>query len=453
MNGRFSFLRPALCCAGLLSLPQVAVADATSYWSGVDVPSRITSSLYPYIGYSAYTCVANYYVSTSGSDSYSGTSGAPWRTISHAVSVLGNRGSLGGVCVNVAPGTYSETVYLDGLGGNADALTGYLVFRSSTARAAKIQAPSGNGKQNVIIDHARFVVFDGFELTGRTDPNAWAGGYFAMNSHHIKIINNIVHDVGSAGIGAIWSDYVIVQDNVVYNTSCCDNGVSGIDLWAARASDSNPGFHNRISRNIVYNADDKGSLSEGHGIILDNFRSTGYDRATLIESNLVYHNGGAGIALWYTDNTTIRNNTAFDDYRDDLYPAGEITVANSSHTVVVNNIAVANRTSNSSIYTLFDQTWDNTNIGNVWSTNLTYDGNSGESAATDFTYCDCGNNTKSKALLGKNPLFVNPAAGDFRLQPGSPAVDSGTTSYGYPANDLDGNLRLSMPSIGAYELQ
>jgi len=47
--------------------------------------------------------------------------------------------------------------------------------------------------------------------------------------------------------------------------------------------------------------------------------------------------------------------------------------------------------------------------------------------------------------ISTDPKFVNPAEGDFHLQPGSPAIDAGT-SQGTPVSDLEGNARFDDPA-------
>jgi len=47
--------------------------------------------------------------------------------------------------------------------------------------------------------------------------------------------------------------------------------------------------------------------------------------------------------------------------------------------------------------------------------------------------------------ISADPKFINPAAGDFHLQAGSPAIDAGT-SQGTPETDLEGHVRFDDPA-------
>jgi hypothetical protein len=62
--------------------------------------------------------------------------------------------------------------------------------------------------------------------------------------------------------------------------------------------------------------------------------------------------------------------------------------------------------------------------------------------------------------INSDPLFANTAGFDFHLQSGSPAIGVGLTTIvdhtgGYsvqaPTYDIDGRVRPSPPSLGAYE--
>jgi|SRR5579885_303397 parallel beta-helix repeat protein len=453
---------PAL---GFLSPLEAQEMDATGpalhYWA-----VNGTTTPIPYVA-PPYSCGTNYYVAPNGKDSNAGSGSAPWQTISRAIAALSDGSPHPGVCVNVAAGTYTESLYLFNLNGGWDAPNGYLVFRSSSLHGASLQEPYANIAKagNAVIQNSRFVIFDGFEVSGYTVPNAGAHAFQAMNSHHVKFLNNIIHDVGGSGIQSVYSDYVYAQANVVYDTACCNStGVSAVDFFEAAAADTNPGFHNIISSNIIFNNsegdDGRTPHTEGHGIVLDRFRlgpAGSYPAQTLIENNLVYGNGGIGIGLYYSDNATIRNNTVFNNFRDPLinYNGADVVVANSSHVVGANNLVVTNATApNPNILSITDATWDHTNIGNIWANNLTFNGNPGDPSIGSYAQYNLGTpiTAANGNVLGADPLFVNAPAGIFKLQSASPAEGAGTAAFGAPALDLAGHVRSQVIDIGAFAL-
>ncbi len=57
---------------------------------------------------------------------------------------------------------------------------------------------------------------------------------------------------------------------------------------------------------------------------------------------------------------------------------------------------------------------------------------------------------EAHGINGKDPLFMNPSTGDFHLQSGSPAINSGTTLTGFN-DDKDGKIRSDIWDIGPYE--
>ena len=426
-----------------------------------------------------YTCNMNYYVSKSGNDSNDGkTPNSAWLTIGRAVAVLAAKGgTYGGVCVDVGDGTYTESIYARGLCGSADAANGYLVFHSHNLHGATVQLPlasaRGGARACFRFDSARFIVIDGFNLVGQIVPNADENGVvtnsYPANSpgHHIKVLNNIIHDHGGAGVGAVHTDYLVVEGNVIYKT--CNTSpyeVSGISTWQAVASDHAPGFHNIIRNNIVFdNAEvstGHATHSDGNGIIIDDFRNTQnhsaygpYTPQTLVENNLVFGNGGAGIHIFLSDNITVRNNTTMGNMCDPKGLGtwrGEINVVNGRNVTFVSNIAVAVQTPNqwhAPNVALMDNSTDSSNIGNVWKNNLSFNGTSGQ-ASTMISRSPSKITAANNNILGSDPLFTDPSSHDYTLRAGSPAIGKGTNAHGAPADDLAGQKRTSALDLGAY---
>ena len=99
----------------------------------------------------------DYWVSPAGSDSNSGTSGAPFATIGKAASVVAAGGT-----VHVGPGTYAENV-VSVASGTASAR---IAFVSDTKWGAKIVPPSGS-TDTAWWSKGAYTDISDFEIDGR----------------------------------------------------------------------------------------------------------------------------------------------------------------------------------------------------------------------------------------------------------------------------------------------
>jgi PKD repeat protein len=72
-----------------------------------------------------------------------------------------------------------------------------------------------------------------------------------------------------------------------------------------------------------------------------------------------------------------------------------------------------------------------------------------------LTYCCTSPLPNGPGNFIANPLFVNPAGGDYRLQAGSPCINAGNNANAVGTTDLDGRPRIvgGAVDIGAYEYQ
>lgn len=390
-----------------------------------------------------------YYVATNGNNSGTGSSDQPWRTINHAMSANLRPGDE----VVVRAGTYNEAVSITKNGSS----TGYITLRSEEPGQALIRPPAGGA--NGIAINANYIEVRGFDVAG-----SGSHGIVGNNIHHARVIGNTSHDNIESGISFAWSEFITVEGNVTYKNAS-GGWFSGISIYQSRnitGDTTTEGFRTVVRNNVSYdNVTRSGQHTDGNGIIIDDFQSTqtagfaNYTYPTLVEGNLVYKNGGKGIQVTWSDFVTVRNNTAWHNNVDLLNTGtwrGELSNAQSSNNTWVNNIGVANpaiQSNNTAI--------DNTSYGGyvnrnvIWANNLTFNGTPGAASVR----IDGANGPVSATngnILGVNPLFVDPARGNFNLQPGSPALNVGSSQFGLAATDLDGGPRVvGTVDLGALE--
>jgi parallel beta-helix repeat protein len=445
-----------------------------------------------------YTCVKNYYVAAGGDDSNPGTKASPWLTMQHADSASGGR--VAGDCVNVAPGTYSAGVQPTH-GGNLASPTGYVVYRCQTLDGCIITAPGGNAAPAFNVSSSgsgpNYLILDGFELAASSMTLYGVGAevYFpdgadtgGTSSHHIWIINNIIHGYGQAGVGTGGGEYFYFLHNLTYgntNVACSAQG-SGLGMVIARAFAGYTQtaadmawapFHNVIAWNVAHDniINQCGTASnpydtDGNGIIIDTFNNAGstnidYPYQTLVANNVVYNNGGKGVHVFRSDYVTVANNTAYDNNLDPFNPGigrGEIDSFYGQNNVIINNIAYPVPATSAGDprcqgvdYTdtppfpcplmtnvAFDGASTPGTVSNVWSNNISFGGappygwgpDGNIMLAPDTMNCSSGADPNQCDV---DPNFVSVTGGNFALQPGSPAIGYGQVQTYLPASAVD----------------
>jgi parallel beta-helix repeat protein len=386
-----------------------------------------------------------YYVDVNqGSDTNSGhTEKLAFKTINKANEIV-NFGDT----VYVKNGIYNENITLKKSGDSNN----WINFKAFPGQKPVIR---GNQDGTFKVE-GNYIKIIGFNITSTEDGS---GIHVGKGNHHTQILKNEIHDSGCGGVSGQETDYLHIEGNIIYRNAFRSPYLcSGISIYQAKASDNKPGFHNIIRSNISYSNENRrvkvdGTVTDGNGIIIDDFRHTQgqnpspkYTAYTLVENNIVFDNGGRGIHVFQSDNVVVRNNTAFKNLKsNNLYGEfnGEFTALFSSNIGFYNNIAyAANKTKKTFV--------DDYSERNTWDYNLSYNGTI------------LFGKVKSSSILGKYnlidvpPLFMNPSIvasqANFRLQSQSPAINSGT-SISAAQVDFAGNRRPldNKYDLGAYE--
>jgi len=189
--------------------------------------------------------------------------------------------------------------------------------------------------------------------------------------------------------------------------------------------------------NVIYGIGSAG-LGEGGGIYTENNSSGTIVLTNCTVSGNTALNSGGGIS-----NYNIKNNSSEN---------------NSSGTIVLTNCTVSGNTAQNG-GGVTNGNYNRSSNNTITLTNCIFREDVGGEIANDpyantnviATYSDIQGGYPGTGNIDKDPLFVNAAAGDLHLKPGSPCLGAGTPD-GAPATDLDGNPRPNPPSMGAYEV-
>ncbi len=297
-----------------------------------------------------------FWVATGGDDDGPGSKEEPWSTIQHAA------GSVRpGDTVLVAGGTYAERVEIRVSGEPGRPIT----FAAADGErvvldGSSLEVPAERSAM-VLIDSQRYVTIRGFEITGyRSDASGRVpvGVLVLGAADHIRIVDNLVHDLGTTFEGRNGGDahgiavFGTTADHPITGVEIVDNELADLTLGSSealvvngnvkdfliegnRVHDTNNiaidviGFEGTapdptvdqardgvVRGNTVWNVDSYGNPAYGYGRSADGIYVDG-GRDVLVEGNVI-HDVNIGIELASehagrsTRNVTVRNNLVYD---------------------------------------------------------------------------------------------------------------------------------------------
>ncbi|MEV1146259.1 right-handed parallel beta-helix repeat-containing protein [Micromonospora sp. NPDC049799] len=265
--------------------------------------------------------------------------------------------------------------------------------------------------------------------------------------HHVHFWGNTATDCALAGFSTLAADHVTMEYNVAARNSWY-SGYSGscFSVNGSWNSDDDTGYKMIIRGNVAHDCRQivpsavigADRPTSGHGFSIELNRNEHlreaplsqdrYRGLILVADNVAYGNGGHGIAVYDSDNVAVLNNTLYHN-AETPHLSGEVIVRGAERVAVANNIAVA-RTGKVAV-----------GVNRVGATRLA------NNLLVGVQELPAG--IAGGTLVGQ-PSFVDPAAGDFRLNADSPAVDAGAPTAG-TTTDADRLPRDSRPDLGAYE--
>ena len=311
------------------------------------------------VSLSTIVSATTYYVSTTGSDTNTGTEALPWKTIQKAANTM-----VAGDTVKIQPGTYSESVWPKNSGTADKPIT----YKKEGASPVVIISQNWAG---VVINQKDWTVFDGLTINGNGGSHAvvmrnanhntimncdvsnaeilihaYAGSpeypEYGVTSIGNIFLNNTVHDSVHTpyGEGIYIKQYMpisvkvsYVQDTIIENNTIY-NVVEAIQTTA-------PTWVTDTQLDYFYPGSilQLGTIVRGnriHNNLCEQGVICGGGKNYLIENNLVYNNMGTGTLCGIAiggDNLTIRNNIIVytggaSSYRDAIYlteTTGEIS--------------------------------------------------------------------------------------------------------------------------------
>ncbi len=431
---------------------------------------------------------ATYYVSPAGSDSKSGLTGSPFRTIQKAANVV-NPGDT----VYVRGGTYNERVALTRSGSSR----AYITVRNYPGETAILDGTGlGNGRM-FLATNVSWLKIIGFKIRNYTGAGIQIQSSGTYSGSHIEIRDNEIYNSSFEG-GDSWAIIVAAwpwgSTNSYTDITVDGNYIHDVKTGVPSSYNEALTLAGRIDRlqitnNIIDNASfigidlvGRGSQYPRDGIVSGNeVKNSGYDRSTsaiyidgakniTIEDNKVHDNTGVGIDEgaeepgFVTENIIVRRNKVWNNDRQISIGGGYRGTSRNSR--IVQNTAAVTVSGKHDIYYLakgrdhvgknnigyfrskgtffmLEHGWDLPPDSQILDYNAYYPASlsgmhywygTNSSFYSSFSAYQSATGQDAHSIA-KNPLFTNIGSFDFTLQSGSPCIDAGdfltrTTSSG-----------------------
>ncbi len=397
-----------------------------------------------------------YHVAIGGSDLAAGTLANPWATLQHAVDNVDP-----GDVIEVDAGTYVGA-RIEASGTPAAPIT----LRAAAGDLVRLTSASAANFHDSILEIETFEgtglvtdwVIEGFEVAG-----SLRYGIDLRSTRRVVVRGNVVHGSAVTGIFTAFSDDPLIEDNESFEN--LEHGVYH----------SNSGDRPIIRRNHLHD-------NAGSGVHLNADLSQGGDgviTGAVVDANRIHGNGtigGSGINCDGVSSSVIRNNLIYDEHASGISLFQDDAAECSRNNLVANNtVALAangrwalnmpnpgctgNQLINNVFYTAHSfrgsiSVWTPNPPGLVSHHNVVMDRFSTDSGSTRITLAQWQalGHEASSFIAAPADLFIDPALGDYRLAPGSDAVDAGVILAQVPT-DLRGISRPQGPThdAGAYE--
>lgn len=294
---------------------------------------------------------------------------------------------------------------------------------SSSATTLDAISATGSAANGILVDSSSGVV-----VTGATASGSLSTGIRLSSSADGVVRNSISHDNGLHGIGLSTSARNVIDGNTTYSNISVSPTATAVGIDVNTAS-----TNNTVTRNLSHDNQDSG------------FQIYSGSAHALVARNVAYANGDHGFDSLNSVGTSYLNNTAYGNRRDGISVEGGSTGARLSNNVLVNNGEATQE------YNLYVD--PPSMSGLVADHDLAYNDDTTPVAKLNGTVYRTMAALKAATLfetdgMGFDPGFVDAAAGNFQLTPGSPATDSADAGVvGFVAADLTGMAPVDDPIV------